>query len=356
MADLLDTAIKNVRRKTGQDARSATVGDVDGVVYEPGRKGYVRVTYPSSAGRTFPTVVRLKVNIQLAPGTPVIVDYDRTGQPAIVDIDFDGMEAGDWNPHTGQTTNPSVNAVDLNLSPILLCGAFGSSKPLYVYLLNFKYIRNGTVHTFDGVDGGIDLSGYVPGASNNWCVVGIFVKPDDTSEVISSTAQNISEPITDTDFQECVTASTDGSFPVAFWQLTNGQTLIADTDKRWDARQWINVPENDYATVATSGNTQTTLASVAVAELSLLTITGTFSGVKSDYSAAIAGTFVAGVRRASGGNATLVGVNVTSNEDSGGTPSFTVDADTGTQTARLRCTGISAETWNWSVKYQCLVT
>lgn len=343
------------RRKLGLDTRSATAGDSAGVVYEPGRSGYCRVRYPSADGFGFPTVVRLKINIDLKPGTPVIVGYDRDGQAAVVDVDFDGMEAGNYNPLVTTTINPTTNGVDLNLSPILISTPFGAAKPLYVTLFPFKYIRNGTIHTFTGASGGIDLSSFVPGSADQHCVVGIFVTPSDASETKASAAQSTGDPLTDDDFQECITASTDGGFPVAFWRLRTSQTLISDTDKYWDARQWINVPENDFATVQTTDATQTTIASVSVAESSLLTITGTFSGVRSTYAAAISGTFVAGIRRASGGSATLVGVTVTSNTD-GVTPSFTVDADVGTNTARLRVTGIGSQTWNWSANYKCLVT
>lgn len=140
--------------------------------------------------------------------------------------------------------------------------------------------------------------------------------------------------------------------------LYDGQTTIEETDiyRTADPRVVYPTPLTSVATLTTSNNTQTTIASIAVSELQHITITGTFSGVKSDYSAAISGTFVAGVRRATAGDATLVGVTVTSNEDSGGTPSFTVDADTVTDTARMRCTGITAETWNWVARYQTLLS
>jgi len=340
------------RRAIGKDDRKAIIGDVDGVIYEPGRTGFVRVRYPSSDGFGWPTVVRLGITAALTPGLPVKVGW-RDDELQIKSLDNGGIDAGNWNGYIGTTTNQQTNGVDLNLSPILISTPFGASKPLYVTLFPFKYIRNGTVHSFTGVSGGVDLSSYVPGSADQSRVVGIYLKPDDTHEVKASISTG--DPLGDSDFQESLNAATDGNIPAVFWKMRTGQTLISDTDKLWDCRQWINVPENDYATVQTSDATQTTIASISVAELSLLTITGTFSGVKSDYSAAIAGTFVASVRRASGGNATLVGVTVTSNTD-GVTPSFTVDADTGSQTARLRVTGISAQNWSWACKWSSLVT
>jgi hypothetical protein len=122
-----------------------------------------------------------------------------------------------------------------------------------------------------------------------------------------------------------------------------------------DFRPWFAQPKPYYtAAITTTDNTATTLDSIDIDEDTLTTITGVFSGVRDDYSAAITGTFVAGVRRAASGDATLVGATVTSNEDSSGSPTFTVDADTGTQTARLRIEGITAEDWNWTTRYEVL--
>lgn len=345
--------ITAIRRRVGLDTRAATAGDASGTVYEPGRPGYVRVTYPASAGRTFPTVVRLRINIDLKPGTPVVVGYDRNLQPAIVDIDFTGMEAGTWNPYTGGTVNPDINPVDLNLSPILLSTAFGAAQPLYVTLFPFMYIRHRTIHLFTGVSGGINLTSYIPGTSNYWLLAGIFLKTDDTHEIAVSTAQDRNDPLDETDIQECITASSSGAVPICMWILRNGQTAIADTDKFWDARQWINISEDASATVTTADATVTTIASITIAELQMATITATMNGRKSDYSAAIGGTLNAVVRRATGGNVTLVGsVTTDIHEDSPGTPTFTLDIDTGTQTARFRVTGIAAESWVWTVNYK----
>lgn len=250
MADVVYENVKRrVRRVLNLDTRRAVLGDANGVVYEPGRVGYVRVTYPASdnnsTGRTFPTVVRLRVNIDTSDvGKPVIVGYDREGLPAVIDVDFTGSETSGRNPIGDvTTTNPLTNnTVDLNYSPILRSQPFGTGAPLYVSVLPFYYIRHRTIHAFSGVDGGIDLSGSRPGTANQWLLAGIFLKSDDTTEVTVSTAQDLAEPLDETDIQECITGSSSGAIPVCMWILRNGQTSIADTDKFFDARQWINVP------------------------------------------------------------------------------------------------------------------
>lgn len=141
--------------------------------------------------------------------------------------------------------------------------------------------------------------------------------------------------------------------------LYAGQTAIVEADiyRSNDPRVLFPTPLTSYATLTTTDATQSTLASIAVTELQMMTITATINGVKSDYSASCGGTLTAVVRRATAGNVTLVGsVTADVHEDSAGSPTFTLDVNTGTQSARVRVTGIVAESWLWSVKYSTLVT
>ena len=83
---------RRIRRKLGLEFRRAILGDSAGVVYEPGRPGYVRVRYPASGdnsdGLGFPTVVRLKVSIPANSTATVFVpvrgpaDVTEGSQPA----------------------------------------------------------------------------------------------------------------------------------------------------------------------------------------------------------------------------------------------------------------------------------
>jgi hypothetical protein len=107
------------------------------------------------------------------------------------------------------------------------------------------------------------------------------------------------------------------------------------------------------AAVATANNTATLIAAIPVAELSAVVVTGEVVGAKTDYSAALGATFTAVARRASGGNVTLV-ASVTPSvvEDSAGSPTVAVTANTGTQTIDIKVTGITAEDWSWRVNYR----
>lgn len=249
------------RRLLGLDDRSAIIGDSAGVIYEPGRTGFVRVRYPSADGYGYPTVVRLAIGAALSVGLPVRVGW-KDGEVQVKALDNQGLDVGNWNGYIGTTTNQQTNGVDLNLSPLLLSTAFGVAKPLYVTLFPLKYVNGSTLHYFPGVSGGIDLSSYVPGSANEHCIVGIFVTPSDVHEIQVSTVKDLSEPLGDDDCQECITAATALSIPAVFWRLYYGQTLISDTDKWLDIRQWINVPSTGGSSSLTIDDGTTTVTSV----------------------------------------------------------------------------------------------
>lgn len=340
------------------DIRAASLGDTNGVVWVSA--GLVNVRYTASGNNTdglgWPTVVKMEVNIPDEPGTPVIVGLDEEYEHAVLKTFSNGVLQAGGSPSGGVTGNNSLRRTDLEQVPYLKTVPVGPSAPLYLYTMVFQYIRGKTYHGFTAAL--TDMSSYIPGTSGIRKAIGVFLKPDDTIEIVQGDNEYIADPIIiGTSLQPILNRATVGSIPTSFWNLYYGQTEIADTDRLLDARQWINIPDYDAATVTTTNNTQTTLASISVSELQMITITATINGRKSDYSAAIGGTVTATVRRATGGNVTLVGsAVVSSNEDSSGTPSFTIDVDTGTQTARLRVTGISAETWYWTAQYKQVVS
>jgi hypothetical protein len=151
-----------------------------------------------------------------------------------------------------------------------------------------------------------------------------------------------------------VTASYKRIVPV---YLYYGQTEITADDvlRQFDARLDFPLPTGvDYAaTVSTSNNTATIIASILIAELSSVVVTGEVVGTKTDYSASLGATFSGAFRRASGGNVTLVGTaHVTTDEDSSNSPAVTLVATTGTQTADIKVTGVTGENWDWRATYR----
>jgi len=134
--------------------------------------------------------------------------------------------------------------------------------------------------------------------------------------------------------------------------LYYGQALAeADLYRAYDPRPLFQPTMQRWAALATSDATVTVALSIAVAEKSAITITGTVIGTNSDYSASIGGTFSATVRRATGSDVALVGTpTITTTHDSGtGTPAVTIAEDTGTQSLIAYVQGIAAEGWLWRI-------
>lgn len=111
----------------------------------------------------------------------------------------------------------------------------------------------------------------------------------------------------------------------------------------------------ETAYVQTTNNTATTLWSVSVPEGSIITLFALMSGLRDDHSEGVGGTLVAALRRDVGGNVTVIGsVTAVVQDDSGGSPTYTVDADTSNQLARIRVTGETSKNINWlgTIVYQ----
>lgn len=147
------------------------------------------------------------------------------------------------------------------------------------------------------------------------------------------------------------------AFRIDNWEYTNPYPpLRIDYDLQVFSPIDLTVPATPgvqlAASVQTTDATATDIATIALAEGEAVTVRGMVVGLKSDGSAACGGDFRATFRRAAGGNVTLVGsLSANVSEDSAGSPSFTVVADTTAQTVAIRVTGVAAETWEWQVMY-----
>lgn len=114
----------------------------------------------------------------------------------------------------------------------------------------------------------------------------------------------------------------------------------------------------DQLMISTADATVTTIFSLALSEGDGAQIKATVYGKRSDESACGVWDVIVGARRASAGNVTIGYSNVAGGHDSGGAPAVTVDADTGSQTVRIRVQGIVAQDWLWqcNVNYSKLIT
>jgi hypothetical protein len=216
---------------------------------------------------------------------------------------------------------------------------------LYVYVEPFHY---------DGgwwPGGDIELTPTATADQQAW--VAVALNPVDGALYEFAGADN-PLPVVMTENDLGAIAITAGYIPVGAVVLYEGQTTITGTEVWADFHLHYNETRGK-ATVQTTNNTATTLTSIAVAEDEAVTVTAIVTGAIGDYSAAIGGTLMIVARRAAGGNVTAVGsVTADVEEDSGSSPTFTADVDTGAQTVRVRVTGVTAETWNWRCAYDVL--
>lgn len=212
----------------------------------------------------------------------------------------------------------------------------------------------------------LDLADSVPAQSGGvdqqqW--VRIALNPDATTPALvafAGTSQSAASTIAPRGWADIPIP--DGYIPLDSVVLQTGdvdETTVGEA--RWAFAKHFLAPitRGGYAAATTTDATVTTLASIAVAEVEMVTVEGVVSAMKSDASAGAMRSFRIAVRRASGGNVTLIGAityGEAIQEDSGGTPALTADVDTGTQSIRVRIQGIAAETWNWRVRWTKVAT
>lgn len=103
-------------------------------------------------------------------------------------------------------------------------------------------------------------------------------------------------------------------------------------------------------TVQTTNATPTEIASIGINEAQAITVQGRYVGLRSDATEAVGGQFMGVFHRPTGGNVTVVGVSIVDqNENSSGTPYFSLVADIGNQAISLQCVGESGKTFDWTV-------
>src|SRR5574342_207793 len=247
MADSTDQEFENVRRmiqaRLNLNKRRASLGDANGVVYVPGKQGYVYVREKQADGLGIRKEVRLHplANIRIEPGLAVLLGYDDDNELCLMQGDFSGQLQQGANPWANNPLDPAFKFVNQDSITTLLSH---STSPLSmsVVVRSWIYITDNTAYSVPTTL--VDLTASVPAAGNH-LLAGLFVKTDQTIEVKLSTAQSELDPLDLTDVQECVTGATAGSSPCWFWRLYGGQTVVNDKrfadggDSFLDGRQII---------------------------------------------------------------------------------------------------------------------
>jgi hypothetical protein len=108
-------------------------------------------------------------------------------------------------------------------------------------------------------------------------------------------------------------------------------------------------------TTSTSNATPTQIAAVNVPESSAVTITGRFVALRDTATEAVGGTFRGEFHRPTGGSVAIIGVaQVDLDEDSSGSPTLNLVADTGNEAASIQVVGEVGKIFNWKVAYNVL--
>lgn len=106
------------------------------------------------------------------------------------------------------------------------------------------------------------------------------------------------------------------------------------------------------ATLQTTDATPTEIDSIPVAESSAIIVKGQLITLRDDATECAWGTFEAGFRRPTAGSVTAVGANIVNMvDDSSGTPSFQLVADTINEAVSLQCIGEAAKNFDWHITY-----
>ncbi|NJL54149.1 hypothetical protein HC928_02535 [bacterium] len=121
---------------------------------------------------------------------------------------------------------------------------------------------------------------------------------------------------------------------------------LSGTKAGFFGSDWIT----SQSVLQTPSNTTTTLASVVVNEGESILLKANVVGSTATHGASVGGDVFIVARRASAGNVTIVGAAVPRVETSSAA-TFTADVDTGTQTVRIRVTGVAATVYNWICTY-----
>ena len=132
-------------------------------------------------------------------------------------------------------------------------------------------------------------------------------------------------------------------------ELSANTTKINGINSGYSSSEWYN----EQSAIQTTDATTTDIATINLSTGEMVWIKAYVGGAKSDHSEAIGVEIFACARRQSAGNVVLLGANVSNIiEDSTGSPTVAIVADTGNQTIDIRVTGIAATTYNWVCSHQ----
>jgi len=238
---MADIAKQHIRSNLGLSRKIAQTGDWSGVIDVPGQPGFCWVR-PFVAGGNLgkPIAVQWRQGVRRQFNDTVAI-RERKGNWIVEDIDFDGQAAGGSNPAPQPQPQPQTEqwVSQRRISTLVVHPTAPPTSSVAVR--GFMLLRNRTIQK---VEFSVDLSAEFPSAGE-YLYAGLFLKPDLTIEVSSSTAKDKNDFLTiAADLQETITGASAGSLPIWAVIVDGDETTIRgqDIDLGVDLRQFINTP------------------------------------------------------------------------------------------------------------------
>jgi hypothetical protein len=230
------------RRDTDTTGEAAVLGNAAGIVYVPGRTGFVYVrrqasdgSYTDEAQARGPTA-----NVKTAVNRFVTLGYTNNILH-VTGVSFDAELTAGQNPMINNAADPLANKwTDQATIKTAYCHAVQGTMTAAVRVWPVLYRGK-----FYIAQGNVDLTSYVPSSGKHRLVL---VYADQSLDILAagSDEQATGIPLSLTDMNEAYSAATDVLAPIWFWYLASSTTALSNADypdgNKWiDARQIINL-------------------------------------------------------------------------------------------------------------------
>jgi hypothetical protein len=258
---------RKIEREVGRTNVPAVLGDGQGNVSLPGNSNwyYYREVYSSDANGTVYSAPSIALaagkNLPEESGTEIIISF--WGEIAVVDgIDPIRYSANGKNARALNPQSAYNKFVLMEYAVIGYAVPVGTqtTPTMEVYIKPFYYVNEDGDYKTAG-DAQVDLTSKIPaavGGLDQHVIVGLFLKSDNTFELVSSTPKLKTDTLTHTtDVVEVFAGASARAMPIRTWRVYTGQTLLSITDEFSDIRLWLPTmrrKHNFTATVAPTAN------------------------------------------------------------------------------------------------------
>lgn len=241
-ADQLQT-IFQIQRNLELVKYEAVMGDGAGRVLDPNSNGFnVFVRYQTANNLGWAQSVRKPKynNVSYATETPVWVGFNEDGELAVIGPRVRAQEQSGGNGLSNVTQANPVTTFSMADALPLRCQPT-SPVSMNVSVKSLWYIHSGAGAFFPGQV--FDLTSYIPATASTQCLCLVYLdKSDNTIHAVASTPISSAGGMASfgvEDVQEVVTAAGTNAEPSAIWQLVNGMTVVDDSRRNLDFRQWL---------------------------------------------------------------------------------------------------------------------